>query len=764
MSTVPAAVAPHPVSVSSGELLQQLVGLSAEISDQLFLPEAQARLAEWRRSAVMSIATQCNATAREAILADVRAMLCELRRVNADDFSVPPDHLVLANECADAGWDGVVAAMLAAPAWQWQTAPRLRDMPVWLIPAGAEYLFSLPTLLTASGQAQAAADQFLRAASDLAGFVESNRGSLAVRAAIDAFRSAEGLPCLALPGPSARAIRAARARVVAALNRDVRASSAFALPRDGRPLRVGIVARSLEPGAAVRSLLPLVERLAHSRFELFVFTSDSAEAEHHLSARGAVCIPLPVGFDEQLQTLRDAALDVAVYVVEGSWTANGLLATCKGRVAPLQIVHDGTGLPASMPGADLFFTTNAEAQPKPLADRAAIVPGPALLASDELMPAVAPDSWTREAMGLESDAIVLTAVGSVEQFSREAVDEWAGILAQLPQARLVICVPEPQRSVTDRFCGWLAQLLRNSGVDESRVSVFSDAKLGTDVERQACLAGTDVLIDVEGTGVDVAISAIRLGIPVVTVNKSQSSTGAVLIAAGAPELVVERASFATTVATIVGAPDRRTRLAETLRTGGALLAVKHDSFVRSEQFARLIENAFDSVVAGQTPSKSSRKALRLVLDDAPAAVAEEFKMFMELGSATDAEMRARTLLLLAPSESAPRAALAQALVRQDRHADAAALWLSVVELTPEDAAAWHDLAVSSRDAGRNADAVQALQTALRLNPKRIESWLLLSAIAGQAGDEEMRRDVATVLKELAPDDPQVAELVAQTAA
>lgn len=63
---------------------------------------------------------------------------------------------------------------------------------------------------------------------------------------------------------------------------------------------------------------------------------------------------------------------------------------------------------------------------------------------------------------------------------------------------------------------------------------------------------------------------------------------------------------------------------------------------------------------------------------------------------------------------------------------------------------WHDLALALHANRQPAEAIQALETCVRLAPDRIDSWRLLSDWAAELGHDELVRDIAAIVRELAP--------------
>ncbi len=76
---------------------------------------------------------------------------------------------------------------------------------------------------------------------------------------------------------------------------------------------------------------------------------------------------------------------------------------------------------------------------------------------------------------------------------------------------------------------------------------------------------------------------------------------------------------------------------------------------------------------------------------------------------------------------------------------------------------WHDLALALHANGQPAEAIQAMETCVRRAPGRLDSWLILSDWASDYGQNELVRDIAGIVRELAPADPRVTALAERIA-
>jgi hypothetical protein len=326
------------------------------------------------------------------------------------------------------------------PAWQSAAAP-LGEVPTWLLPLRAAYHFAGPRLISVDGQAEAFARDYLRALLDLARLAETNRGSASVRAAVDCFLRAPQLsPSWA--GSLWPEVATARCRLFSALKPSVSAVDAFPLPREGRRLRVVVIAPALNSQGLGASLMPLLERIDRSRFELVVVSSDLASVlSTHLKNRGAELLPLETGSNviSRMQTLMP---DVIVFAAESGKSDELVYELSRQRLAPLQIWYDGLHESRECQRVDLFLAGElcSPISKSVRAPRLALLPGVGPLRKNDLNSS-AGDDLTREAVGLGEEKLVL--VSYLAPFSAhlagapENLRSWVACLRRVPEATLL---------------------------------------------------------------------------------------------------------------------------------------------------------------------------------------------------------------------------------------------------------------------------------------------------------------------------------------
>ncbi|HVU33138.1 MAG TPA: hypothetical protein VHE61_06865 [Opitutaceae bacterium] len=732
---------------------QELLTLLADAKGRFFDQTVAERLDFWRLSTASALAETLKAKKTASVIELAQELLRELVQSGANDFGVAQPSRDRAAQLMAQGWGGVAAATLLVPAWQTTSNPSLRDAPLWLTPLLAQYYFCAPTTVTSARQADSYARVHLAALQDLVAMAKANRASPAVKSAVEHYVQNEVPPVLNLAPAFAGPVRSARGRLVAALDRAAPQLEIPATARTDRPLRVGLVARSLDTTRNVLSLLAFVERLPRSRFEVVICvreTSDSA-VERQLLGRGAASVTLTGDAEEMAQLLRDASLDVAVLVPGERWIDDPIIALSLRRFAPLQIIHDGTGSPTDLAQIDVFIAgpgaTSAGAAKS--ADRPALPNRTGPIARNELRPAAVPPPWTREMLGIPDGGFVFGAFVELPAIALETVEMWTAVLKASGDSRLVVI----SRAACElgRFCAQLSAWMTAQGINPARVGVFTDVEFATHDERVSALGAISTLLDSSATSnPEMVLAAIAAGCPVVAWAEPASGGAALLRDAGFADLIGQNAGEVAAIAVRTDS-DRtwRQSVVQRLADTAPQVLARFDSFATSERFAEVVEQAFDERLASPRDFRAG-PALRTVATADVAVARDEAGMFLQIGAPADAERVLRLVLARDETTATDRKLLATALSRQGAHGDAADLLVSVVELAPADPSNWFDLGLAARQAGRPALAVQAFQTGVRIEPRRTESWKILAELADELGNEELRREIAAVLQQIEP--------------
>lgn len=734
-------------------------------------------LLDARRSGASAIAALPAARKEGGDFSTAVQLLQAFSSSGAADCAATAEDLALARNHARSGWPGLLAAMLLVPAWQWPEAPRLDDVPTWLWPVYAAYIFYTPQGFCAFGQAESYAAHYLRRLAELSRLAERNRGSAAVRAVLTLYR--ENAACIPLyfSAGSLRRHYELRGRILALASGLGRQQEPLMLPRSGRRLRIGFINRHFSLQTETYTTLPTFEQLDPERFEVVLFThyQSGSALEAYIRYHAAEFHVLPSGLDAQVRVLREATLDVVVFGTNLTAVCNEVTQLALHRVAPLQIVNNSSCTTSGLPEVDLYvsgaLTESAEA-PEHFTERLGLLPGPAHAFNYEADRQEPTTHWTRAALGLPRDCIVFVTAANYYKITPEMQEAWACLLAAVPGSRLLAHPFNPNWASSypiKRFCAGFDRVLAAHGVAEDRLLV-STMRFPSRTDVRGLLGVGDIYLDTYPfAGVNSLVDPLEAGIPVVVWEGSTFRSrmgGGLLRSLGLEELITrDAAAYQKLAVRLATDCDWRKSMQKRIREKMDCMPLFLDTLAASDSFGSLVEKAYDELFqSGREAFRNERTPLFAGPVADPASALGSAASLFGRGWYLEAADEARLILAAHPAHPAARQLLAAALLREGRGDRAQTYLLAAVRHAGNSAALWNDLAVALHLNQRTAESLQALQTCLRLDGSRLESWLMLHEWATAAGDAETAANAAMSARALAPEDPRVASLAAETAA
>jgi LPS sulfotransferase NodH len=343
------------------------------------------------------------------------------------------------------------------------------------------------------------------------------------------------------------------------------------LPRPGpRPLRLGVLVRSLAPSPEAWAVLGMFGHIDRRRFEPILILTDAAE--HPLETgerfdRVVRLFGLPAG--EAVAAIRDLDLDVFVL---GAYVANWerVSAIVAHRLAPVQ-VNSCFNCPSTLGFESFDFAlawkgagTEAQAQ---YTERLVEIDEPLQCCfdfSDVPVPAPRSVASVRREFGLPPDVPLFVSGAMAHKIQPDLMAAWVEILRRTRDACLVLC-PYTQwwamRYAPEIFRARLDVLLDAAGVDRARV-VISERLPPAEYRR--LLSACDIYLDsFPYAGGTTVCEAFESGLPVVTRSGPmlRERTGAVwAVAFGLPRLIADSAGRYVEIAVgLARDPRRRAR-------------------------------------------------------------------------------------------------------------------------------------------------------------------------------------------------------------
>lgn len=621
-------------------------------------------------------------------------------------------------------WHELGALLLASPAWRLPAVPAFSEVADEWWQAYATWRFASPALFVAAGEAGRHAAHLEMGLEELARWVERNPGSATVLGAAGACVEQLDLSWLRASGHSPRAALVARGRIVHRLEGGKPGDHAcLSLPREGRRLRLGVVAGHFAAGDATRRLLPLFAKLDPERFEvrLYALHEHGDAVEKHCRRHAARFEGLPADLSDRLAILRAAELDLVLFGGELDTRLDPLGRLALHRVAPLQLAAsafapDGTGLPE----IDLLLAGAADWVSEPeaaaaLPERMGLLPGPTMLRDEDAAPESPTQEWSKDSLGLAAEALLFVSAADHRTITPETWELWASLLAAHPSASLLLQpflqehpVEAGARAV--RFVRQCERAFGPHGIHPDRV-IISTLDLANRADLRRLISVGDIYLDsLPGGDPESVLHALAAGLPVVGAGRG---TAGLLRSLSAEELIARDLDACRALALrLAGDPAERARVAGRIRAAMERLPLCLDVLARSEAVGEVLERAYDELLVDGAPALRERRTPFL-----PTAIALDGPTRRALG-----------LQALAAGRAARAVDYLLAAVQQD-------------EGTPS---LWLELARALSANAQKAEAVQALESALRLDEGLLEGWCLLADLAAEIG----RHDLAAEAREV----------------
>ncbi|HYC71895.1 MAG TPA: tetratricopeptide repeat protein [Opitutaceae bacterium] len=659
--------------------------------------------------------------------------------------------LAQAEARAAGGWPGLLASTFLVPFWAWPEAPQLAKVPQWLWGEYTRWALRSPIRTLVPGSADAYVARTTRFLEELAGWIERNRGSAAIRAAVEAYldQAPAMLPHLA----TQELIRYAhaRGRLVTVIAR-TRLDDVVPEPlsRAGRPLRVGVLARDFAETPENRALRPQLVHLDAGRVELTLFAARDAATPfaagfHRL---GAAFHVLPAGKEERLTLLRSAMLDVLVFAADLSGVTDDITGLATHRIAPLQCVTGASAFSPGLPGIDLRLIGEAVAERG--LERQGLLPGAGLSfdsPSDETTLAA-----TRAEFGIAETGTLFVSAARADRIGAEILQAWGRLLTALPEASLLLLLPADTDPAAAEEIP--ARLQAMAGAAASRLIVsFDDSRRG--------LALADVYLDSYPASEPEALaSALAAEIPGVTWSgpATRSRAGAALLnEARAGELIgVDEDSYVAIARRLATDCELRAQIVDGLRRALASGPRFADALAASDAWTLLLEHAFDEL-ARVGPKKFLRQSAPLRASRQDVAVtAVMVQEMLQSGDTAAALAAAQALLAQDTASSNYRALLSRACLGAGDHVRALTYALAALQHHEGQARRWLDVADALRANGRIEEALQAYEACLRIEPRCLDALVALAELASAAGHAEFVQDAVTLARSLDASDPRLA--------
>jgi len=280
-------------------------------------------------------------------------------------------------------------------------------------------------------------------------------------------------------------------------------------PAPGGPVRLGILSTDLRSHSVAFFIEPLFQHLDRSRFDLFVYHTNSVvdDVTKRLRTYPATWRDGVRATESQLTgMIRDDGLDVIVEL--GGLTTAARLTALASRPAPVQITYLGYPATTGCPFIDVRMVDSITDPPgaEAFSSERLLRLDPCFLCyrpPDDAPPASAPDPGRPFTFG---------CFGSLMKYNEPLIAAWSRLLARCPGSRLLLkAEPFSDEDVLKRT----AERFHKHGVDPARLELLSHT--ATLRDHLALYDRVDLALDTfPYHGTTTTCEAMLMGVPTVT--------------------------------------------------------------------------------------------------------------------------------------------------------------------------------------------------------------------------------------------------------
>lgn len=704
------------------------------------------------------------------IIEAVAKLIRQVSTSGLHDLALENAEISLLGSCAHSGLSGLLTGMLLAPAWRWENAPDFNKVPNHLWGIYSQWAFAPVQSFVCEGDAQNYADRYLPRLEALAQWAERNAGSAAVRAALQGYLSVANVIPLYFSSGSLRRHAEARGRI---LTRAICTDSRdfvppTALPRFGRPLRIGFVNRHFGSQTETYTTLPSFEQLDPERFELVLFTLHETQSplEQYCRERAHEFNVLTGKLTDQVEQIRLAGLDVLVFGTNLTAVVNEVTNLATHRMAPLQVVNNSSCITSGLPEVDMYvsgdLTEIAEASEQ-FSERLGLLPGPAHAFNYGADAEEATTTPTRAYYDLPEDALVFASAANFYKLVPEIQHAWAKLLADHPNSYLLVHPFNPNWSNSypmERFRAEFDAVLATHGVDASRL-VISQKFFPSRTDVKELLRLADIYLDTYPfSGVNSLVDPLELGLPTLVWDGDtfrSRMAGALLRSLGIEDFIAtDETSYLELAGKLASDPELRADYTRRINESMDANPIFLDTLAASDAFGDLVEHAYEELAdVGAKKFARNRTPLRASTSDADTAdLLEKSQAALDAFDPNTALEATREVLHREPTHAVARRAHARALLENGNAKRATQYFLGSLQGAENDASLWFDCARALHASNDTAQAIPALEASLRIDSSNLDGWAMMAELADAVGSTEIADEARGVAHDLSPEDPR----------
>ncbi len=290
-----------------------------------------------------------------------------------------------------------------------------------------------------------------------------------------------------------------------------------------KKIRLGVLAAHLQPSTETFHTLPAYKHLDWNSFEIILYTvsANNSRLERYCAGHVDALVILPSDLQSQVQTIRDANLDILLIATNVTAVTNQITLLALHRLARIQLTFGSSPVTTGIRNID-YFISGSLSEPvsggqEHYREKLVILDGVGYCfdyLSELETPTIKPN---RENWGATEKTIVFTSGANCYKIIPELRETWAKILAAVPDSILVLYPFSPSWSNSYPATSFLNQMhtvLAKYDVDKTRLIVLDTLPSRADVKEVLRLA--DVYLDsYRHSGGHSLVDALEVGLPTV---------------------------------------------------------------------------------------------------------------------------------------------------------------------------------------------------------------------------------------------------------
>jgi predicted O-linked N-acetylglucosamine transferase (SPINDLY family)/predicted SAM-dependent methyltransferase/GT2 family glycosyltransferase len=307
-----------------------------------------------------------------------------------------------------------------------------------------------------------------------------------------------------------------------------------------KKIKLGIIVYQNTPSAETFATLPFYEYLSRD-FEVFLYTirkSEGSLAEYCRSCVNHAKL-LPSDFEDQINSIRKDDLDILLFGANVTAITNQMCLLASHRLARIQVMSGGSIATTGLKNMDYFISgtltdpdQNAQSQYQ---EELLQIPGTAHCFSygnDEVVAQIKVD---RSNLNIAPESVVFTSGANLFKIVPELFHTWAKIIAQVPNAILMLLPYGPNWSksyLKQPFEDNLIHIFAEYGLSADQLIILDPQPVPNRADVKAYYQIADIYLDsYPFAGTTSLIEPLQVGLPVITRqgNSFRSAMGAAML-------------------------------------------------------------------------------------------------------------------------------------------------------------------------------------------------------------------------------------------